>query len=194
MAVPISKLSPGDVEAMRDAGALVRELLDTVEAMVEPGVTTNEIDAVVHDQIIANGAYPACLGYMGFPKSCCTSVNEVVCHGIPNDRALADGDLVNVDIVAYLNGHHGDASRTFMVGKNVDEASRALVRVTEESLNKAIEVVGPGVNLTEVGNVISTIAEAHGYGIVHEFTGHGLGAHLHIESLQYRGLNSCIVY
>ena len=120
MTAPVVKLGDTDLSAMRDACGIVKEVLDLCSDFVRPGVTTDEIDELVHNFLIENRAYPACLGYMGFPKSCCTSVNEVVCHGIPNDRPLQDGDIVNVDIVAYYNGFHGDASRTFCVG-DVDD-------------------------------------------------------------------------
>jgi methionyl aminopeptidase len=117
---------------------------------------------------------------MGFPKSCCTSVNEVVCHGIPDLRPLEDGDIVNVDIVNYFNGQHGDASKTYCVGENVDPESRQLIEVTEQSLLESIRCIGPGVNLTKVGDCIDAIATPYNYGIVRDFTGHGIGPQIHM--------------
>ena len=150
MQVRIAPMSYEDVKNIARASEIVRDILNYLPNIIKPGVTTDEIDEYVHNTLIEQGAYPACLGYMGFPKSCCTSVNEVICHGIPDLRPLEDGDIVNVDIVNFYNGQHGDASKTYRVGENVDESSRKLIEVTEQALNDSIKSIGPGANLTEV--------------------------------------------
>lgn len=163
---------------MRIAGKLAAQALDEVEKAIAPGVTTDELDRIGHDFLVSNGAYPSTLGYRGYPKSTCTSVNEVICHGIPDDRPLADGDIVNVDITAFINGVHGDTNKTYLVG-NVDEESKLLVQRTEESLMRAIKAVKPGRQINVIGRVIEAYAKRFGYGVVRDFTGHGVGPAFH---------------
>lgn len=166
------------IEAMRVAGRLAAQALDAVEAAIAPGVTTDDLDRVGHEFLISHGAYPSTLGYRGYPKSLCTSVNEVVCHGIPDDRPLEDGDIVNVDITAYIGGVHGDTNKTYLVG-DVDEESRLLVERTREALNRAIKAVKPGRRINVIGRVIEAYARRFGYGVVRDFTGHGVGPAFH---------------
>jgi len=163
---------------MRRACRAAAEVLAEGARRTAPGVTTDEIDAVVHQACIDRGGYPSPLNYWGFPKSLCTSVNEVILHGIPDSRALQDGDIVNLDVSIYLGGVHGDCSATYLVGR-VDEESRRLVRVTEECLWKGIETVKPGRPISEIGRAIETHATAHGYGVVRAFCGHGIGEDFH---------------
>jgi methionyl aminopeptidase len=170
--------TPDVIERMRRAGAAAADILLHVGPFVEPGVTTDRLDAIVHEKTIELGGYPSPLNYRGFPKSVCTSVNEVICHGIPDSRPLADGDIVNIDVTIFLDGVHGDTSITFLVG-DVDEASRLLVRETRNALYKAIEVVRPGVPINEIGRVIESHAHKHGLGVVREFIGHGIGTEFH---------------
>ena len=164
---------------MRRAGRLARRVLDAVLDQVRPGVTTDSLDRFAHQLILDNGAYPSPLNYMGFPKSICTSVNEVVVHGIPDNRLLSDGDIVNCDITVYLDGMHGDCSETVLVG-SVDESGRRLVRVAWECLMRAIEVVRPGSKLNLVGRAVEDHARRHGYSVVREFSGHGIGEYFHM--------------
>jgi methionyl aminopeptidase len=145
---------------------------------VATGVTTDELDAVAHAAYLACGAYPSTLNYHGYPKSVCTSVNEVICHGIPDDRPLADGDIVNVDVTAYIDGVHGDCSATFLVGE-VDEESRRLVEVTRRCRDLGIAAVVPGRPVSDIGRAIEDHAHAHGYGVVRTFIGHGIGETFH---------------
>ncbi|WP_328995386.1 type I methionyl aminopeptidase [Kribbella sp. NBC_01245] len=166
------------VERMRVAGRLAAQALEAVGKAVAPGVTTDELDAIGHDFLVAHDAYPSTLGYRGYPKSLCTSVNEVICHGIPDDRPLEDGDIVNVDITAFLNGVHGDTNATFLCG-DVDEESRLLVERTRESLNRAIKAVKPGRRVNIIGRVIESYAKRFGYGVVRDFTGHGISTAFH---------------
>ncbi|MCO5575893.1 hypothetical protein L7F22_029699 [Adiantum nelumboides] len=157
---------------------VAREVLDAAARAIKPGVTTDEIDDVVHKATISAGGYPSPLNYYFFPKSCCTSVNEVICHGIPDSRRLEDGDIVNVDVTVYLNGCHGDLNETFFVGK-VDKASEQLVRCTYECLEKAIAIVKPGVRFREVGEVINRHACLSGFSVVKSYCGHGIGELFH---------------
>ncbi len=166
------------IEAMRVAGRIAAQALDAVEAAIAPGVTTDELDRVGHEFLLDHGAYPSTLGYRGYPKSLCSSVNEVICHGIPDDRALVDGDLVNIDITAYLGGVHGDTNKTYLVG-DVDEESRLLVERTHEALSRAIKAVRPGRQINVIGRVIEAYARRYGYGVVRDFTGHGVGPAFH---------------
>jgi methionyl aminopeptidase len=170
--------TPDVIARMRRAGAAAADILLHVGPFVEPGVTTDRLDAIVHEKTIELGGYPSPLNYRGFPKSVCTSVNEVICHGIPDSRPLADGDIVNIDVTIYLDGVHGDTSVTFLVG-DVDDASRMLVRETRNALYKAIDVVRPGVPINEIGRVIESHAHKHGLGVVREFIGHGIGTEFH---------------
>jgi methionyl aminopeptidase len=170
--------SADTVAKMRKAGLAAGEVLDAVAAAIEPGVTTDDLDAVAHEAYIARGGYPSPLRYKGFPKSVCTSVNEVICHGIPDDRKLRDGDIVNVDVTIYLNGVHGDTNATFPVGV-VDERSALLMIVTRECLGRAIDVVKPGALTHEIGAAIQTHAESEGFGVVRTFCGHAIGKEFH---------------
>jgi methionyl aminopeptidase len=169
---------PDTIERMRVAGRLAAQTLQLVGKHVAPGVTTDELDRVGHEFMCDNNAYPSTLGYRRFPKSLCTSVNEVICHGIPDSRVIEDGDIVNVDVTAYLDGVHGDTNATFLAG-NVDEEGRLLVERTEESLHRAIKAVKPGRQINVVGRVIESFAKRFGYGVVRDFTGHGIGSAFH---------------
>ncbi len=169
---------PEVVERVRRASRAAAEVLQVVGAAVRPGVTTDELDALAHEECIARGGYPSPLNYNGFPKSLCTSVNEVICHGIPDDRALLDGDIVNLDVTIYLDGVHGDTNATFLVGE-VDEASRRLVKVTHECLLAGIDAVRPGRPISDIGAAIEGHAHAAGYGVVRAFVGHGVARQFH---------------
>ncbi len=166
------------IAAMREAGRLAARALQEVGRHVAPGVTTDELDRIGHEYLIDHGAYPSTLGYRGYPKSLCTSINEVICHGIPDSTILADGDICNVDITAFLNGVHGDTNATFLVG-DVDEQSRLLVERTHEATMRGIRAVMPGRSLNVVGRVIESYARRFGYGVVRDFTGHGIGSAFH---------------
>ena len=166
------------IARMRVAGRIAGQALVEVGRHVAPGVTTDELDRVGHEFLVDHGAYPSTLGYKGFPKSLCTSVNEVVCHGIPDSTELRDGDIVNIDITAYVDGVHGDTDATFLVGE-VAEADRLLVERTEEALRRAIRAVRPGRPISVVGRVLESYAKRFGYGVVREFTGHGIGTAFH---------------
>jgi methionyl aminopeptidase len=166
------------VQRMRAAGAVAAEALLEAGAAVAAGITTDHLDEVGHQAIVQRGAYPSPLNYKHFPKSLCTSVNEVICHGIPDNRELAAGEIVNIDVTAYLDGVHGDTNATFLVGE-VDEDSRRLVQETRTCLYKAIEVVRPGVPFNAIGRAIEEHATRHGLGVVREFIGHGIGESFH---------------
>ena len=168
----------GTIERMRVAGRLAAQARDLVGSHVEPGVTTDELDRIGHEFLCDHGAYPSTLGYRGFPKSLCSSVNEVICHGIPDARVVEDGDIVNIDITAYLDGVHGDTNATFLAG-DVDEESRLLVERTREALDRAIKAVRPGRRVSIIGRVIESYARRFGYGVVRDFTGHGIGTAFH---------------
>lgn len=175
--------SADEIEKMRVAGKLAADVLMMIGEHVKKGVTTNELDAICHDYIVnVQGAVPAPLHYGNppFPKSICTSVNHVICHGIPADKVLKDGDIVNIDVTVIKNGYHGDTSKMFVIGKPSILAER-LIRVTQESLYKAIEIVKPGIKLGDIGHIIQQHAEKHGYSIVREYCGHGIGASFHEE-------------
>ncbi|HZK05922.1 MAG TPA: type I methionyl aminopeptidase [Actinomycetaceae bacterium] len=169
---------PETVERIRRAGSLAARALREVGAAVRPGVTTDELDRIGHEFLIAEGAYPSSLDYRGFPKALCTSINEVICHGIPDSTALEDGDIVNVDITAYLDGVHGDTNATFLVG-DVDEESRLLVERTREAMMRGIKAVKPGREVNVIGRVIEAYARRFKYGVVRDFTGHGVGEAFH---------------
>jgi methionyl aminopeptidase len=166
------------IDRMRVAGRIAAQALHEVGRHVAPGVTTDELDRLGHEFLVAHGAYPSTLGYKGFPKSLCTSVNEVVCHGIPDSTQLRDGDIVNIDITAFIDGVHGDTDATFLVGE-VAEADRLLVERTEEALRRAIVAVRPGRPINVIGRVIESYARRFDYGVVREFTGHGIGTSFH---------------
>lgn len=168
------------IECMRASGKLAAEVLQYAGTLVKPGITTDDIDQAVHQMIIDNGAYPSPLGYGGFPKSVCTSVNECICHGIPDSRTLEDGDIINIDVTVYLNGYHGDTSATYFVGE-VDEEARNLVKVTKECLDKAISMCAPGVKFNKIGKTIQDHADKHHYGVVQQFVGHGVGRVFHSD-------------
>lgn len=165
---------------MRVSGIAAREVMLEVAKHIEVGVTTDELDAIVHEETIKRGAYPSPLMYGDppFPKSVCTSVNEIICHGIPDSRKLQDGDIVNLDITVYLNGVHGDHNETFFVG-NVDEESQKLTRVTKEAMWLGISQVKPGENTRAIGRVIDEHAKTNGYSSVRDYTGHGIGEIFH---------------
>jgi methionyl aminopeptidase len=165
-------------DGMRKAGRLAAEILDALAPMVQPGVTTAELDDVVRQMTLDGGAIPATLGYRGYTHSCCISINHVVCHGIPSVKALKDGDIVNIDVTPLLDGWHGDTSRMFLVG-DVPLKARRLVDVTHECLMIGIEQAKPGARLGDIGAAIQAHAEAHRYGVVREFCGHGLGRLFH---------------
>jgi len=166
------------IEAMRVAGRIAAQALQEVGRNVQPGVTTDRLDAIGHDFLCDHGAYPSTLGYRRFPKSLCTSLNEVICHGIPDSTVVQDGDIVNIDITAYIGGVHGDTNATFLAG-DVDEESRLLVERTEQATLRAIKAVAPGRTLNVVGRVIESYAKRFGHGVVRDFTGHGIGTAFH---------------
>ncbi|KAG2574596.1 hypothetical protein PVAP13_7KG343800 [Panicum virgatum] len=174
---------------MRAACELAARVLEYAGTLVKPSVTTDEIDKAVHKMIIDAGAYPSPLGYGGFPKSVCTSVNECMCHGIPDSRELQDGDIINIDVTVYLNGYHGDTSKTFLCGE-VDEANKRLVKVTEECLLRGISTCKHGTSFKKIGRRISEHAERHGFGVVECFVGHGVGRVFHSEPIIYHQRNN----
>ncbi len=166
------------VAKMRAACRLAAQARDLVGSRIAPGVSTDELDRVGHEFLCDHGAYPSTLGYKGFPKSLCSSLNEVICHGIPDSTVVEDGDIVNIDITAYLDGVHGDTNATFLAGE-VSEEVRLLVDRTREALSRAIKAVRPGRPINVIGRVIESYARRFGYGVVREFTGHGIGTSFH---------------
>jgi methionyl aminopeptidase len=170
--------SPEIIERMRVAGRIAAQAMHAAAAAIKPGVSTDDLDRVVHDFLIDHDAYPSTLGYRGFPKSCCTSVNEVICHGIPDARPLDEGDIVKIDVTAYIGGVHGDTCATFFCGE-VDEASRVLTERTHEALSRAINAVKPGRQVNVIGRVIESYAKRFGYGVVRDYTGHGVHTAFH---------------
>jgi methionyl aminopeptidase len=166
------------IERMRVAGRIAAQALVEVGKHVAPGVTTDELDRIGHEFMCDHGAYPSTLGYRGFPKSLCTSLNEVICHGIPDDTVIADGDIVNIDITAFIGGVHGDTNATFLAGE-ASEKDRLLVERTREAMMRGIRAVAPGRPLNAVGRVIESYARRFGYGVVRDFTGHGIGTTFH---------------
>jgi len=171
-----------EIEAMRVAGRVAADALVEVGRHVAPGVTTDELERIGHDAMVEAGAYPSTLNYRGYPKSLCTSVNEVICHGIPDARPLAEGDIVNVDVTAFIGGVHGDTSATFLVGE-VDQRSRDVVAASRDALHAGIDVVRPEARIWEIGRAIEGIAKPRGFSVVREFIGHGIGDQFH-TSLQ----------
>jgi methionyl aminopeptidase len=171
---------PDELAALRRACRIAAEVLAETGARVRPGITTDELDVIAHEAYLARGAYPSTLGYGTYTKSICTSVNEVICHGIPDDRPLAAGDIVNIDVTAYVDGFHGDTSATFLVG-DVDEVAVGLVESTREALDVGIAAVAPGERLRAVGAAIQRFARARGYGVVPDYGGHGIGRAFHAE-------------
>jgi methionyl aminopeptidase len=172
--------SPDQIARMRSACRAARRVLEIAKAAVRPGITTDAIDAIVHQAYIDLGGYPSTLNYHGYPKSLCTSVNEVICHGIPDSRPLEDGDIVNLDITIFIDGMHGDLSETVLVGE-VDAESQRLVRVTHECMLRGIGTVRPGAMIRDIGRAIQNHAEREGFGVVKAFVGHGIGEQFHMD-------------
>jgi methionyl aminopeptidase len=170
--------TPEIIEGMRVASRIAAQALQAGGEAVKPGVTTDEVDRVVHEFLVDHGAYPSTLGYKGFLKSCCTSLNEVICHGIPDSTVIQQGDIVNIDVTAYIGGVHGDTNATFIAGDAAEE-DRLLVERTREATMRAIKAVRPGRELNVVGRVIESYAKRFGYGVVRDFTGHGIGRSFH---------------
>ncbi|THA26695.1 type I methionyl aminopeptidase [Streptomyces sp. RKND-216] len=166
------------IERMRTAGGIAARAMEEAARHIAPGVTTDTLDEIAHTYMCDHGAYPSTLGYRKFPKSLCTSVNEVICHGIPDSTVLRDGDIVNLDVTAFIGGVHGDNNATYLVG-DVDEESRLLVERTREALNRAIKAVRPGRQINIIGRVIESYARRFGYGVVRDFTGHGINTSFH---------------
>lgn len=177
----VSIKTPEEIKKMRIAGRLAAEVLEMLEPHVKVGVTTEELNRISHEYITqVQQAIPAPLNYNGFPKSICTSVNHVVCHGIPNDKPLKDGDIINIDVTVIKDGWYGDTSKMFLVG-NTPEWAERLCRITQECLYKGIEIVRPGTRLGDIGEVIQKYAESQGYSVVREYCGHGIGKVFHEE-------------
>ena len=170
--------TPEIIERMRHAGRIAAQAVVLAGEHCKPGVTTDEIDELVHEFLIDHKAYPSTLGYKGFPKSCCTSLNEVICHGIPDSTVLQDGDIINVDVTAFIDGVHGDTNQTFGVGE-VDEEARLLIDRTREASLRGVKAVAPGRPLNVIGRVIEAYANRFGYGVVRDFGGHGIGESFH---------------
>ncbi|HYQ34236.1 MAG TPA: type I methionyl aminopeptidase, partial [Lapillicoccus sp.] len=170
--------TPEQIERMRAAGRAAAEILQATGEAVRPGITTDELDAICHEECIKRGGYPSPLNYHNYPKSLCTSVNEVICHGIPDSRRLEDGDIVNIDITAFIGGVHGDTDATYLVG-TVDEESQLLVERTREAMMRGIRAALPGRPINVIGRVIESYARRFGYGVVRDFTGHGIGTSFH---------------
>jgi methionyl aminopeptidase len=171
-----------EIHAMRVACRVAAEALVTVGRHIAPGITTDELDRIGHEAMVAAGAYPSTLNYRGYPKSLCSSVNEVICHGIPDSRALQDGDIVNIDVTAFIEGVHGDTSATFPVGA-VDETSIRLIGAARDAMHAGISVVHPGARIYDIGRAIEGVAHPEGFSVVREFIGHGIGDQFH-TSLQ----------
>lgn len=167
-----------DIDAIRRCGALVINTFKEVEPYLKPGITTDEINTIVHEYTLQNGATPATLGYRGYPKSVCTSINEVICHGIPSDRKLLDGDIVNIDITSILDGYYADANQTYIIGTPSPDAAK-IVAVAKQCLKEGLSVIRPGANLNEIGYAIQKYAESQGCSVVREFVGHGVGFEFH---------------
>jgi methionyl aminopeptidase len=170
--------TPEQIEKIRHSGKIAAQAIELAGSHAKPGVTTDELDKMAHQFLIDNGAYPSTLGYRGYPKSICSSINEVICHGIPDDTVLVDGDIVNIDITAYIDGFHGDSNQTFLVGEVKPEVA-LLVERTREALARGISVVAPGRSVNLIGRAIESYAKRFGYGVVRDFTGHGIGESFH---------------
>ncbi|MCQ4617958.1 type I methionyl aminopeptidase [Corynebacterium sp. CCUG 59401] len=170
--------TPETIEAMREASRIAANALEAAGAAVAPGVTTDEIDRIAHEYMIDQGAYPSTLGYRGYPKSTCVSLNEIVCHGIPDTTVIQEGDIVNIDVTAFKNGVHGDTNATFLAG-DVAEEHRHLVERTEEAMMRGIKAAKPGRQINVIGRVIEAYAKRFGYNVVTDFTGHGVGPTFH---------------
>ncbi|MEO7017044.1 MAG: type I methionyl aminopeptidase [Leifsonia sp.] len=167
-----------EIELIRESGRIAAQAIALVGEAVRPGVTTEELDEIGHEFLLANDAYPSTLGYRGYPKSICSSVNEVICHGIPDDTVIEDGDIVNIDITAFKNGFHGDSNLTFIAGEASEEVA-LLVGRTREALKRGIKAVAPGRQVNVIGRAIESYAKRFGYGVVRDFTGHGVGTAFH---------------
>ena len=187
--------SSADFAKMRIAGKLAGEILDYITPFVEVGVTTNYLNDLCHKKIIENNAIPAPLNYRGFPKSICTSVNHVICHGIPSDKILKNGDILNIDVTVIVDGWHGDTSRMYFVGNDVSIKAKKLTQITYECMMMGIEKVKPEIHLGEIGFVIQNHAEKHGFSVVRDYCGHGIGKVFHAEPsvLHYGKKNSGIL-
>jgi methionyl aminopeptidase len=172
------QLTSTERDAMRQAGRFNAQLLDHVRPLVKAGISTNEIDAIVHQYTLKHGHRPAPLGYQSFPKSCCTSVNEVICHGIPGDYVLTDGDIVNIDVTSVVDGWHGDQSETFLIGQ-VSEEARAVTQCSFDCLYLGIAASKPGGRVSDIGEAILAEATRRGFSVVREYVGHGLGRQFH---------------
>lgn len=170
--------SPAEVDRIRAAGRIAAQAVDAVAAAIRPGVTTDELDAIGHAFLVEHDAYPSTLGYRGFPKSICTSVNEIICHGIPDDTVLVEGDIVKIDITAFHDGMHGDLCASLPVGA-VDDAAALLIERTREAMHRGIRAVAPGREINVIGRAIESYARRFGYGVVRDYTGHGVGAVFH---------------
>lgn len=170
--------TPEQVELIRESGRIAAQAIEAVGAAIRPGITTNDLDVIAHEFIVAHDAYPSTVGYRGYPKAVCTSINEVICHGIPDDTVLEEGDIINLDITAFKNGVHGDLNKTFLVGDAAPDA-RALVERTQEALARGIKAVAPGREINVIGRAIESYARRFGYGVVRDFTGHGVGTAFH---------------
>ena len=186
--------TPETIEAMREASKIAANALKEAGAAVAPGVTTDEVDRVAHEYMCEHGAYPSTLGYLGFTKSTCVSLNEIICHGIPDSTVIQEGDIVNIDVTAYKNGVHGDTNATFLAG-DVSEEHRLLVERTKEAMMRGIKVAKPGREINVIGRVIESYANRFGYNVVRDFTGHGVGPTfhnglvvLHYDSTAYRNV------
>ena len=170
--------TPEQIEKIRHSGKIAAQAIELVGQNAKPGITTDELDKIAHNFLIENGAYPSTLGYRGYPKSICSSLNEVICHGIPDDTVLEDGDILNIDITAYIDGFHGDSNQTFLVGEVKPEVAD-LVERTREALARGIAVVAPGRSVNLIGRAIESYAKRFNYGVVRDFTGHGIGEAFH---------------
>lgn len=170
--------TPETVEKIRRAGRIAAQAMEAAAGAIAPGVTTDALDKIAHEYLCDHGAYPSCLGYMGFPKSICTSINEVICHGIPDSTVLNEGDIINLDVTAYIDGVHGDTNATYGVGQ-IDEQSALLIERTRNSMMRAIKAVRPGREVNVLGRVIESYAKRFNYGVVRDYTGHGVGEAFH---------------
>lgn len=170
--------TPETVEKIRRAGRIAAQAMEAAAGAIAPGVTTDALDKIAHEYLCDHGAYPSCLGYMGFPKSICTSINEVICHGIPDSTVLNEGDIINLDVTAYIDGVHGDTNATYGVGQ-IDEESALLIERTHNSMMRAIKAVRPGREVNVLGRVIESYAKRFNYGVVRDYTGHGVGEAFH---------------